>query len=47
MPKITVLPHPELAPEGAELHLRTDQLSVADSVQTILDKLEQAGLLKA
>ncbi|MHC5002911.1 MAG: adenylyl-sulfate kinase [Planctomycetota bacterium] len=43
----TGIDDPYEAPEGAELHLRTDQLSVADSVQTILDKLEQAGLLKA
>ncbi len=34
-------------PESPELRLRTDQLSVAESVQTVLDMLEERGLLDA
>jgi adenylylsulfate kinase len=41
----TGIDDPYEAPENAELHLRTDKLSVAESVQTILDFLEQQGVL--
>ena len=38
----TGIDDPYEAPEQAELHLRTDQLSVAESVQVILDMLEES-----
>ncbi|NNF45043.1 MAG: adenylyl-sulfate kinase [Phycisphaerales bacterium] len=41
----TGIDDPFEAPESAEIHLRTDQLSVAESVQTMLDALESRGLL--
>jgi len=41
----TGIDDPYEAPENAELHLRTDQLSIEESVQTILDELEKRGLL--
>ncbi len=43
----TGIDDPYEAPENAELHLRTDQLSVEESVQKLLDLLEQRGLLSA
>ena len=43
----TGIDDPYEAPESAELHLRTDQNSVAESVQKSLDLLEQHGLLSA
>ena len=36
---------PYEAPPGPELHLRTDQLSVEESAQKVLDLLEERGLL--
>ena len=43
----TGIDDPYEAPENAEIHLRTDQLSVEDSVRKLLDELEQRGLLSA
>ena len=43
----TGIDDPYEAPENAELHLRTDKLSVEDSVREILNFLEQQGLLEA
>ena len=43
----TGIDDPYEAPENAELHLRTDKLSVEDSVREILDYLEKRGLLTA
>ena len=43
----TGIDDPYEAPETPELHLRTDQLSVEQSVQQLLDLLEQRGLLTA
>jgi adenylylsulfate kinase len=43
----TGIDDPYEAPESAELHLRTDQLSVEDSVQKILDLLEARGIFSA
>jgi adenylylsulfate kinase len=43
----TGIDDPYEGPEKAELVLRSDQLSVAESVQKLLDMLEQRGLLKA
>ena len=40
----TGIDDPYEAPETAELHLRTDQLSVADSVKAILDELTKRGI---
>lgn len=41
----TGIDDPYEAPTSPELHLRTDQLSVAESVQQLLDLLEARGLL--
>lgn len=41
----TGIDDPYEAPMNAELHLRTDQLSVEQSVQQLLDLLEERGLL--
>jgi adenylylsulfate kinase len=41
----TGIDDPYEAPDSAELHLRTDQLSVAESVQKILDLLDEKGIL--
>ena len=43
----TGIDDPYEAPENAELHLRTDKLSVEDSVREILEFLQQQGLLDA
>ena len=43
----TGIDDPYEEPEGAELHLRTDQLSVAESVQKCLDFLEAKGIIEA
>lgn len=43
----TGIDDPYEAPEQAELHLRTDQLSVEDSVQALLDLLESRAVLRA
>ena len=43
----TGIDDPYEAPEKAELHLRTDKLSVEDSVREILSYLEERGLLTA
>ena len=43
----TGIDDPYEAPDAPELHLRTDQLSVAESVQALLDHLEQQGILSA
>ncbi len=43
----TGIDDPYEAPQNAELHLRTDKLSVEDSVREILDYLEQQGLPEA
>ena len=43
----TGIDDPYEAPANPELHLRTDQLSVEQSVQQLLDLLEQRGLLTA
>ena len=43
----TGIDDPYEAPEKPELHLRTDKLSVEDSVRELLAMLEQRGLLKA
>lgn len=41
----TGIDDPYEAPEQTEIELRTDQLSVADSVKTLLDELDKRGLL--
>jgi len=41
----TGIDDPYEEPPNAELHLRTDQLSVEESVQKLLDALEERGLL--
>jgi len=43
----TGIDDPYEAPENAELHLRTDKLSVEDSVREILSYLDEQGLLSA
>jgi len=43
----TGIDDPYEAPENAEIHLRTDQLSVEDSVRKLLEELEQRDLLSA
>ncbi len=43
----TGIDDPYEEPEQAELHLRTDQLSVEQSVEAILETLEEHGLLSA
>jgi adenylylsulfate kinase len=43
----TGIDDPYEAPESPELHLRTDQLSVQESVQKVLDMLQERGLLNA
>jgi adenylylsulfate kinase len=43
----TGIDDPYEPPKQPELHLRTDQLSVAESVQKLLDLLEARGLLRA
>ncbi len=43
----TGIDDPYEAPARAELELRTDKLTIAQSVQTLLDLLESRGLLKA
>jgi len=41
----TGIDDPYEAPENAELHLRTDQLEVAQSVERLLDMLTERGLI--
>jgi adenylylsulfate kinase len=41
----TGIDDPYEAPEKAEIHLRTDQLSVEDSVRELVDELEKRGIL--
>ena len=43
----TGIDDPYEAPENAELHLRTDKLSVEDSVRELLSYLDEQGLLSA
>jgi len=43
----TGIDDPYEAPKNPELHLPTHQFSVADSVQAVLDLLEEKGMLKA
>ena len=43
----TGIDDPYEAPASPELHLRTDQLSVAESVAALLEQLEQRGILSA
>ncbi|MCC7145630.1 MAG: adenylyl-sulfate kinase [Phycisphaeraceae bacterium] len=43
----TGIDDPYEAPTNPELHLRTDQLSIEQSVEKLLELLEQKGLLKA
>lgn len=43
----TGIDDPYEEPQKPELHLRSDQLTVAESVQKLLDLLEQKGLLSA
>ncbi|CEM09906.1 unnamed protein product [Vitrella brassicaformis CCMP3155] len=43
----TGIDDPFEAPEQAEIDLRTDQLSVEQAVQVMLDKLEEGGILSA
>ncbi len=43
----TGIDDPYEAPENAELHLRTDKLSVEDSVRALLSYLDERGLLTA
>jgi adenylylsulfate kinase len=42
----TGIDDPYEAPEQAEIHLRTDQLSVADSVRVLLEELTKRGMLE-
>jgi adenylylsulfate kinase len=42
----TGIDDPYEAPQSPEIHLRTDQLSVAESVQTLLNELERRGVLQ-
>jgi adenylylsulfate kinase len=46
MKGFTGIDDPYEAPTAAELHLRTDQLSVAESVGVLLEALESRGLLR-
>jgi adenylylsulfate kinase len=43
----TGIDDPYEAPSSPELHLRTDELSIAESVQKLLDELDSRGLLNA
>jgi len=43
----TGIDDPYEAPESPELHLRTDQLAIEESVARILDLLEEKGILSA
>ena len=43
----TGIDDPYEAPEKAEIELRTDKLSISDSVQKLLDELEDRGILEA
>ncbi|HWB20546.1 MAG TPA: adenylyl-sulfate kinase [Phycisphaerales bacterium] len=43
----TGIDDPYEAPEKAELHLRTDKMSIEESVQALLDLLEKHGVMKA
>jgi 3'-phosphoadenosine 5'-phosphosulfate synthase len=45
IPDFTGISAPYEAPEAAEIHLRTDQLSVEESVAKIIDYLHSKGLL--
>jgi 3'-phosphoadenosine 5'-phosphosulfate synthase len=45
IPNFTGISAPYEAPEAAEIHLRTDQLSVEESVAKIIDYLHSKGLL--
>ena len=42
----TGIDDPYETPENAELHIRTDQLSLEESVKAVLDCLQERGLLK-
>ena len=42
----TGIDDPYEAPEKAEIHLRTDQLSVEDSVRVLIEELEKRGILE-
>lgn len=43
----TGIDDPYEEPEKAELHLRTDQFSIEESVQALLDELESRGMMSA
>ena len=43
----TGIADPYVAPENAELHIRTDQLSIEESVRKVFDFLEGQGVLEA
>ena len=44
--QFTGIDDPYEAPEKAELHIRTDQLSLEESVKAVLDCLQERGLLE-
>jgi len=45
IPNFTGISAPYEAPENAEIHLRTDQLSVEESVAMIMEYLQSKGLV--
>lgn len=45
IPNFTGISAPYEAPENAEIHLRTDQLSVEESVAKIMEYLQSKGLV--
>jgi adenylylsulfate kinase len=46
IPEFTGISAPYEAPENAEIHIRSDQKSVEDSVREIVDYLQSKGLLE-
>lgn len=47
IPEFTGISAPYEAPENAEIHIRSDQKSVEDSVKEITEYLQKKGLLDA
>jgi adenylylsulfate kinase len=47
MPKFTGIDAPSESPENPEVHIRTDQVSVAGAVNQLLPYLDISGVLKA
>jgi adenylylsulfate kinase len=47
IPHFTGISDPFEAPENADIHVRTDRQTPADSAQDILDQLQERGLIPA